>query len=33
MEHLKETGYQCEIETVDYEFQKGGNQMLKVKSV
>jgi len=29
---LKEDGYECEIKKVDYEFQKGGNQMLRVKS-
>ena len=33
MEHLKLNGHQCEVETVEYEFQKGGNQMLKIKSV
>lgn len=27
---LSDTGYQVEIVTVDYEFQRGGNQMLKV---
>lgn len=30
IENLK-NGYRCEVETVDYEFQTGGNQMLKVK--
>jgi hypothetical protein len=29
---LKESGYQCCIEKVEYEFQKGGNEMLRVKS-
>lgn len=33
MERLKQSGYQCEVETVSYEFQKSGNQMLKVKCV
>lgn len=33
MEKLRDNGYQCTIETVDYEFQKGGNEMLKVKMV
>ncbi len=28
---LKKSGYQCSIEKVDYEFQKGGNEMLIVK--
>ena len=32
LNQLKEEGFQYEIITVDYEFQKGGNQMLKVKS-
>jgi len=27
---LEEKGYQTTIKTVDYEFQKGGNQLLKV---
>lgn len=31
IENLKKNGYRCEVETVDYEFQTGGNQMLKVK--
>ncbi len=30
---LLANGYQCQIETVDYEFQKGGNEMLKVKKI
>jgi len=33
MAKLIDNGYQCAIETVDYEFQKGGNEMLKVKRV
>ncbi len=28
---LEVDGYECRIETVDYEFQKGGDQMLSVK--
>jgi len=32
IEKLEQNGYQCVIETVNYEFQKGGNEMLKVKS-
>ena len=31
IENLKKNGYRCEVETVDYEFQTGGNQMLKIK--
>ena len=27
---LRQEGYQVEIETVDYEFQRGGNQMMKI---
>lgn len=27
---LKQTGYQCTIELVDYELQPGGNEMLKI---
>ena len=30
--HLTEKGYQCTIETVPYEFQRGGNEMLRVTS-
>ena len=29
---LEEGGYTCRVETVAYEFQKGGNEMLRVKS-
>ena len=29
---LKESGYQCGIEKVEYEFQRGGNEMLRMKS-
>lgn len=29
--HLRGTGHTCEIKMVDYEFQRGGNQMLRVK--
>jgi len=31
MEALGQRGYRCEIETVHYEFQRGGNEMLKVR--
>lgn len=30
--HLSESGYNCIIEKVPYEFQKGGNEMLRIKS-
>ena len=30
IQKLEQNGHRCQIETVDYEFQKGGNQMLKV---
>lgn len=30
---LKEIGYQCSVEKVSYEFQKGGNEMLRVKLI
>ncbi len=30
MKDLSEKGYSAEVETVAYEFQKGGNQMLKI---
>ena len=30
MERLRGEGYQLEIQTVDYEFQRGGNQLLRV---
>jgi ubiquinone/menaquinone biosynthesis C-methylase UbiE len=29
---LKELGYECSIEKVSYEFQKGGNEMLRINS-
>lgn len=29
-EHLRAAGYQAQVVTVDYEFQRGGNQMLQV---
>jgi hypothetical protein len=32
LEYLKKSGYQSEVKTVDYEFQKGGNQMLVVSN-
>ena len=28
---LKDRGYQVSIETVDYELQRGGNQMLRIR--
>ena len=28
--HLAQTGYRCQIEKVSYEFQRGGDQMLKI---
>jgi hypothetical protein len=28
--HLTQAGYRVAIETVDYEFQRGGNQMMRV---
>ncbi|MGD1895461.1 MAG: SAM-dependent methyltransferase [Phormidesmis sp.] len=28
--HLERLGYQCKIETVDYELQPGGNEMMRV---
>ena len=31
MHKLKQNSYHCQVETVDYEFQKGGNEMLKIK--
>ena len=31
IEHLQENGYECAVEEVDYEFQQGGNEMLRVK--
>jgi len=30
IEQLQNTGYSCSIETVEYELQPGGNQMLKI---
>ncbi len=33
MNKLEQDGCQCQIEIVNYEFQKGGNKMLKVKNV
>lgn len=33
MQKLQQDGYCCQVETVDYEFQKGGNEMLKIKCV
>jgi hypothetical protein len=32
-EQLRENGYAVELERVNYEFQRGGNQMLRVKRV
>ena len=31
--HMTALGYKVEIEYVDYEFQRGGNQMMKINSV
>lgn len=31
IEHLEKSGYQCAIETVEYEFQRGGNKMLRIR--
>ncbi len=33
VEELRSKGYECSIEKVDYEFQKGGNEMLRVKII
>ena len=30
MERLRESGFSAELQTVNYEFQRGGNQMLRV---
>jgi len=30
-EYLKQNGYECTVEKVSYEFQKGGNEMLQVR--
>jgi len=32
MERLSERSYECTVEKVPYEFQKGGNEMLRIKS-
>ena len=32
MDHFQQQGYQPEIQPVSYEFQKGGNQLLKISS-
>ncbi len=32
-EHMKKKGYKVDIQQVDYEFQRGGNQMMKINSV
>ncbi|MEN8215548.1 MAG: SAM-dependent methyltransferase [Pseudomonadota bacterium] len=32
IQKLEESGYMCNIKKVSYEFQKGGNEMLQVKS-
>jgi hypothetical protein len=32
LEYLEKSGYQSEVKTVDYEFQKGGNQMLVISN-
>jgi hypothetical protein len=31
IDQLRKLGYRCSLETVAYEFQRGGNQMLRVK--
>ena len=28
---LRDSGYDCSVQTVQYEFQRGGNAMLRVK--
>ena len=33
VKRLEQDGYQCQIERVDYEFQKSGNEMLRVTSI
>ena len=33
VEKLQSNGYECSIEKVDYEFQKGGKEMLRVKII
>jgi len=33
VEKLRSKGYECSIVKVDYEFQKGGNEMLRVKII
>ncbi len=30
MAHVEQSGYRCTIETVEYEFQRGGNEMLSI---
>ena len=32
IEAMEQRGFTCEIEPVAYEFQKGGNEMLKIKT-
>ena len=32
MERLTEDGYSVTVETVPYEFQRGGNQMMRIKA-
>ena len=32
MAELNKSSYECVVEQVDYEFQKGGNEMLRIKS-
>ncbi len=32
-DHMTKQGYKVEIQRVDYEFQRGGNQMMKINSV
>lgn len=33
MNHLRATGYQCQIEKVNYELQPGGDEMLKIRRI
>ncbi len=33
IEKLRAQSYECSVEKVDYEFQRGGNEMLKVKII
>lgn len=33
IQHFEKAGYQCAIDTVEYELQRGGNKMLKLNSI